>query len=87
MSPVFDPPTVLAKIVDWGALWQTIWAAALAGVGVSVIFAFLVLGATRSVDHRRAGETALATVYTVVAAVGALATVGALGYALYIITS
>jgi hypothetical protein len=87
MSAVTSVATVIAKIVDWGALWQTIWSAALCGVGVSVVFAFLVLGATRSVDHRRAGEPALALAYTFVAVLGGLATVGAVAYALYIIGS
>ena len=40
--------------IDWGQLFELVWAGALAGVGVSVAFATLILGATRAADHRRA---------------------------------
>ena len=34
--------------IDWGQLFELVWAGALAGVVVSVAFATLILGATRA---------------------------------------
>ncbi len=44
-----------ATIVDVGALWQTIWTAALAGLLVTVSCSTAVLGAARAQEHRGTG--------------------------------
>jgi len=44
---------LLAQIVDWGALGQTVVAALLAGVGVAFSFSLGILGALRLSDGSR----------------------------------
>ncbi|MDQ3631683.1 MAG: hypothetical protein M3417_10535 [Actinomycetota bacterium] len=52
---------MIASIVDVGALWQTVWSAALAGVLVIVCCSVAVLGAARAHEHRAAGLGGAAT--------------------------
>jgi len=54
-------PGVSATIVDLGALWQTIWTAALAGLLVTVFCSVAVLGAARAQEHRSAGGGSAST--------------------------
>lgn len=75
----------MATIVDVHALWQTIWTAAVGGVGVSIVFALAVLGATRSSDIRRAGGRGAAVPYAVLAVVGTLLGLGVAVYAIVLI--
>lgn len=78
---------VLAKVIDTEALWQTIWSGALAGIGVSVVFALTILGATRSTDMRQADRPGAATAYAVLAAVSTLAFLAIIAYGVTIITT
>lgn len=78
---------MIFTIIDVDTLWQTIWSATLAGVGVSVIFALTVLGATRSADHQRDGRTSLATAYGLLGLVGVAATLGAIAWGIILITT
>ena len=54
--------TSLGTIVDWNAVWQTIVAAVVSGVGVIFAFALAVLGATRwnDLSHDGRGTAAVA---------------------------
>jgi len=79
--------TMLSTIVDVDTLWQTVWSATVAGVGVSVIFALTVLGATRSADHRRSGRTTVASAYGLLGLAGFAATVGAIVWGILLITT
>ena len=54
-------PTHDARRDRLGPAFELVWAGALAGVGVSVAFATLVLGATRAADHRRADRARVAS--------------------------
>jgi hypothetical protein len=56
--------------VDTHLLWQVIYVSLLAGVGVSALFSFVILGAVRAGDARLAGRGAAAIAY---AALGLLA--------------
>jgi len=73
--------------IDWGQLFELVWAGALAGVGVSVAFATLILGATRAADHRRAGRAHIASAYVVLGAVAAFAFGGSVVFGVYVIVS
>jgi hypothetical protein len=79
--------SVLATIVDGDALWQTFWTGAVSGVGVSIIFAFTILGATRSTDMRRVDRTVAATLYALLAVAGVLASLAVVVYAVVLITT
>jgi hypothetical protein len=49
-----------ATIVDWSELGSTVAAAAVAGVGVVLVFSLAVFGAARWLELRRAGRELLA---------------------------
>jgi hypothetical protein len=73
--------------IDWGKLLELVWAAALAGVVVSGVFATLILGLTRASDLRREGHTAAAAAYTALAALAALAFAGSVVFGVSVIVS
>jgi Na+/H+-dicarboxylate symporter len=58
--------------VDGHLLLQVVWVSVVAGVGISVLFSLVILGATRSGDARRAGRGGAASLYLALA-VGAFA--------------
>lgn len=64
---------MIASIVDVGALWQTVWSAALAGILVIVCCSVAVLGAARSQEHRAAGRRAAADRWVALALLGGAA--------------
>ena len=73
--------------IDWGQLFELVWAGALAGVGVSIAFATLILGATRASDHRRADRARVASAYLVLGAVAAFAFGGSVVLGVYVIVA
>ena len=73
--------------IDWGKLFELVWAAALAGIAVAVIFATLIVGATRASDHRRAGNGSVATAYAALAALAALAFAGGVVFGVSVIVT
>lgn len=77
----------LATIIDGDALWQTIWTAAVGGVGVCVIFALTILGAARSADMRRSDRDGAAGAYAILAVVGFAGCVAVVAYAVLLITT
>jgi hypothetical protein len=42
--------------IEWNLIGQVIWVSLLAGVGVTILFAFVVFGSSRAAEARRAGE-------------------------------
>ena len=73
--------------IDVGLLFEVVWAAALAGAVVSVLFALVVLFSARSAEHQRAGHGAAAAVYGVGAVVAFAAFAFLVGYAVHIMLS
>ena len=78
---------MIATIVDTEALWETIAGAFVAGVGTTIVFSLAILGAVRFSDASREGRTVEATFFGVLAALGALATIGAAVVAVIVMTS
>jgi hypothetical protein len=78
---------ILAKIIDGHAAWQAVWTATVAGIAVSVVFALAVLGGTRSADLRRDSRHGSAAMFAVLAVAGLGATLGAVVYAITLITT
>jgi len=78
---------ITAEILDWNAAWQAIWTAAVAGVGVTVVFSVAVLGATRTADMRRDRRSGQAAFFGVVALVAVAGTLAAVVYAITLITT
>jgi hypothetical protein len=54
---------VADAVVDWGALLEVVWTSLVGGIGVTAIFALAILGGTRAIDMRDAGNPAAAGVY------------------------
>jgi hypothetical protein len=73
--------------IDWGQLFELVWAGALAGVAVAVSFATLILGATRAADHRRAERHRMASAYLVVGALAAFVFAGGVVFGISVIIS
>jgi hypothetical protein len=72
LMPLADP------VVDWGALLKVLWTALLAGVGVTAVFAFAILGAARTVELRRDGHAVAAGAYAALTTVALLAVAASL---------
>ncbi|MEX1142147.1 MAG: hypothetical protein WD993_04570 [Thermoleophilaceae bacterium] len=56
----------LAQIVDVGGLIEVIWASLLAGVGICVVFALVIVGYARAVDMSREDRPVAALAYLAV---------------------
>ena len=69
---------LLATIVDTSALWQTIVAAFVAGVGTTLVFSLAILGSVRFSDASREGRSLEAAIFGTLAVLGLLATVAAI---------
>jgi hypothetical protein len=78
---------IVAKIIDTSAAWQAVWTAAVSGVGITIVFSLAVLGATRSTDMRRDDRPGQAAMYVALALVALAATIGAVVYAITLITT
>jgi hypothetical protein len=68
--------TPVAEIVSGHDLLQVVWVSLLSGIGVTVAFAFAILGGARAVDLSRSGRPSEAAVFGVLCTV-AVAVVGA----------
>lgn len=78
---------MIATIVDSKALLDTVIASSVAGIATTIIFSLTILGAARFGDASREGRTLEAAFFGVLAAAGALATVGAAVVAVIVMTS
>ena len=74
-------------IIDWEALGDVVLYSLIAGVTVPAVYALAVLGAARSTDpHRRDRGGIVATLYALLAVIGGLACLAAIGYGIYLMT-
>lgn len=78
---------MLGTLVDVDALWRTAWTAALAGIGVTLVFALAVVGATRSADLRREARVGPAALYALMAVLGAAGTLAGVAFGVLLITT
>jgi hypothetical protein len=78
---------MIATIVDTKALWETVVAAFVAGVGTTIIFSIAILGFVRLSEATRAGERGQALMFGLLAALGLAATGAAVVFALIVMTS
>jgi len=58
----------LLGVVELGQIVEVIWVSIVAGVGITAIFSFVVLGSARSGEARRAGRPAASVAYALLAA-------------------
>ena len=73
--------------IDVSKLFELVWAAALAGIGVAVCFSIIIFGAARAEDCRRNRRAGSATVYAALSVVAGLAFFGIVIFGLAVITA
>ncbi|HWI22884.1 MAG TPA: hypothetical protein VNT22_09755 [Baekduia sp.] len=73
--------------IEWSHLLELVWAAALAGIAVAIIYALMILGISKADDARRRGAAVAAGLYGVLALAATVAFVGAIVYGVSIITT
>jgi hypothetical protein len=66
-----------AAAIDWDSLLQVVWVSILVGIGVTVVFAVAIYGATRAVDLGRDGRTVEAGMFGVVSVAAVIAVAAA----------
>ncbi len=76
---------MIATTIDPGLLLRVLYTALAAGVGVSVVFAFAILGIVRAGDMRRAHRSGAAASFAVLGAVGLAAAAGLVIYGLILL--
>jgi len=79
--------SLLAQIVDWSALGQTVIAAFLGGVGIAFAFSLGILGAARLTDSSRELGLIGTIGYGTLTAAGMLATLAAIVFGIVVMTS
>ena len=78
---------MLATIVDTSALWQTIVAAFVAGVGTTLVFSLAILGVARFAEANRQGRSVQSAVFAGLALLGLLATAAAIVFGVIVMTT
>jgi hypothetical protein len=78
---------MLATVVDTSALWQTIVAALVAGVGTTLVFSIAILGVARFSEANREGRGGQAAAFGALAVLGLLATVAAVVVGVIVMTT
>lgn len=79
--------SVIATIVDTSALWQTIAAAFVAGVGTTLIFSLAIFGAARFAEANREGRSFESALFAGLALLGLLATAAAIVFGVIVMTT
>jgi hypothetical protein len=75
---------MMFAIIDSGDLFEAVWTAAVAGVGVTVAYGMALLGIDRAVEFGRARRPLEAAVYGVLAVVAGGVVAGALVFAIVV---
>jgi hypothetical protein len=73
--------------IDTGKLLELIWAAALAGIAVSVCFSLVIIGATRAGECRRNRRTGSASAYAALSVLSGIAFFGIVAFGISVITA
>jgi hypothetical protein len=75
---------MLATIVDTGDLLEAVWTAAVAGVGVTVVYGLALLGLDRAIEYGRAGRGLEATAYGALALVSSALVLGSIVFGIIV---
>lgn len=78
---------LLATIVDWGALGETVIAALAAGVGVAFTFSIAIYGAARLAEASREGHRGEVALFGALAALGLATSLVAIAFGIAVMTS
>jgi hypothetical protein len=78
---------MIATIVDTDALWQTIAAALVAGIGTTLVFSLAILGVARFAEASRDGRSLVSALFAGLALLGLLATAAAIAFGVIVMTT
>ncbi len=78
---------LLATVVDTKALWQTVVAAVVAGLGTTFVFSLAILGAARFAEATRNGRAGEATIFGGLAILALLGTAAAVVVGVIVMTT
>jgi hypothetical protein len=78
---------MLATVVDTEALVDTVLAAMVAGIGVTLIFSVAILGTAKFADLSRSGRTASAVAFGLLATVALVAFAAAIVFGILVMAS
>jgi hypothetical protein len=78
---------VAGEIVDWAALFEVVYSALAAGLGVSIAFSIAVAGSTRFADEVRENRMTRAAVFGAIAVLGLLVCLAAIVLGIVVMTS
>jgi len=79
--------TTIATVVDTKALWETVVAAFVAGVGTTLVFSLAILGVARFAELSREGRTLESALFGALAVLGLLATAAAIVVGVIVMTA
>ena len=77
---------VAGEIVDWAALFEVVYQALAAGLGVSLAFSLAVAGSTRFADEVRENRMTRAALFGILATLGLLVCVAAIVMGIVVMT-
>jgi hypothetical protein len=77
---------VIATVVEWKTLGESVLYSLIGGIGVTAAFSLAIAGATRSYEAGREGHHTQATLYGVLATVGVIVCVAAIAVGIYYTT-
>jgi len=78
---------MIATIVDWGALGQTIIAAIVGGVGVAFTFSLAIYGVARIVEGERDPNSGPPIAFALLALLGLAATAAAIAFGIIVMAT
>ena len=78
---------IAGEIVDWAALFEVVYSALAAGLGVALAFSLAVAGSTRFADEVRENRMTRAALYATLAALGLLVCLAAIVLGIVVMTS
>jgi hypothetical protein len=77
---------MLASLIDTNALWRVVVYAVIAGVGVTAVFSFGIVGIVRYDDVRRGARRGSAAAYALLAAIAAVIVIAVVVEAIVVMT-
>jgi hypothetical protein len=78
---------MLATVVDTKALWETVVAAFIAGVGTTFVFSLAILGIARFAELNREGRALESALFAGLAVLGLVATAAAVVFGVIVMTA
>jgi hypothetical protein len=78
---------LLAEVVDWDGLLEVLWSSFAAGLTVTIAASLAIVGGTRAVDFRRAGQPVPAGLFSIVGVFGVLLLAAAVVFGIVVMTA